>query len=102
MIPAGRLSNRVLAIVSAAAILYLLFSWSTRGTLESQWLVTHMNANTPPLAATAVKSTFDWAGVRYQHPPGKLQPFPRPAGRALPRVQHRFRLESTQAKRVRE
>lgn len=102
MILAGRLSNRVLAVVSAAAILYLLFSWNTRGALESQWLVTHMNANTPPLSATAVKSTFDWASVRYQHPPGKLEALPRPAGRRLPKVQHRFKSESTQARRVRE
>ncbi|KAK8139054.1 glycosyl hydrolase family 47 [Apiospora sp. TS-2023a] len=98
-------SRRLLPAVAILAVFYFLYRCNVRQVEESQWLASYMNVDAPlQLGAATVKSSFNWSRVKHQHPPvGELEPLPSTKGlRALPKVQHAFKSETTKAKAIRE
>lgn len=91
----------VLATVCFAAALYVL-AWF--GASESALLERHMNSGPLAYPLHVVKSSVDWAAVRYRHPPRQqLVQLPKPTGRdTLPRIQHQFGKESKKARKKRQ
>ncbi|KAK4245543.1 glycoside hydrolase [Corynascus novoguineensis] len=84
-------------------VLYFLIR-SDESTSEMDLLERRMNSGPPSHPYTVVKSSVDWGSIEYRHPPPpQLAQLPKPPKRAgQPRVQHRFRKESLEARRTRD
>jgi mannosyl-oligosaccharide alpha-1,2-mannosidase len=92
----------LVALAFCFGVLYLLdfFEHPT----ESVLLERHMNSGPPLHPFISVHSSVDWGSIEYRHPPQQqLRPVPKPPKKgALPRIQHRFKKETAEARRTRE
>ncbi|KAL2019151.1 hypothetical protein VTK56DRAFT_10023 [Thermocarpiscus australiensis] len=97
--------NLLLAIALCLTVFYLLgLAWPSGSDSESAALERHMNSGPPSHPWTLIRSSVDWGKVSYRYPPSApLMPLPKPhKGQRLPRIQHRFGVESPEGRRARE
>ncbi|KAL7800044.1 glycoside hydrolase family 47 protein [Trichoderma ceciliae] len=73
-----------------------IVSWSAPW---SEWarLEHHMNHGASPSQYPEAKSSFDWGSVTLRYPPDNNTRLPSRGSRPLPRIQHRFGVESSAA-----
>ncbi|KAK4153651.1 glycoside hydrolase [Chaetomidium leptoderma] len=97
-----RVKNVLVAMVFCLAVFYFLNR--SDNTSEMVLLERHMNSGPSSHPFIPVKSSVDWGDIEYRYPPRQqLAQLPNPRGRgALPRIQHRFKKESSEARRIRE
>ncbi|KAK4239541.1 glycoside hydrolase [Achaetomium macrosporum] len=92
--------NTVLAIIFILTLLYFLDRFETS---ESVLLERLMNSGPSSHPWTVTKSSVDWGKIEYRYPPQPPIGVPKPPRRSvLPRIQHRFGRESSEARRIRE
>lgn len=93
--------NIVAGVIFCIVVLYLVGFRETP--LESVALAKFMNAE-PSIARPlrVVKSSVDWANIKFAHPPEQITPLPKGQKKRLPRIQHKFARESAQDAQLRE
>ncbi|KAL1859622.1 hypothetical protein Daus18300_009487 [Diaporthe australafricana] len=107
-----RLGRKDAALTLLGVLLvYLVYtSWSSPGReLESARLERYMNDEAAARRVWDVRSSFDWAAIKFRYPPA-ADPAPLPTGprgkggkdTPLPRVQHRFPAETKAGAAARE
>jgi len=97
----GRRRGLVWTALLSLGIVYYLWT-STAATPESVWIEQLMNGDSSSQQELTSKTTFDWSKVRPQYPAKHMTPLPAGRPLTLPRVQYRFRSESSAAAKVRE